>query len=606
MKIRTQIILASLSSVAVLGIVIGTVWYNANASLQKQQSELVISQAVAIGTNTAKQVAATRSVYAKHIVGSLKPNGIKFNQQPESGEAPLPAVFMGHISEKLNSGDDKDAASFVLRSDWNINPKQGIVSEFEQRGWKDLLAQEASADSKHGYKPYYEKGTLEDGSSVIRVMTADRAGVQSCVDCHNKLEQTAEVKKLRGSAPLKQFALGDLMGAVVTTVPTSSAEAMIADLANTQSTVSYWIWSTVACCVLGSLVFSVFIGNRVSKQVTTVANHLGEIAEGDADLTKRLDANHSPELASLCGNFNKFIERIQNLIQQITVNSNKVSHESSGLTKTAGELAAEADQGTKESSIVAASVEELSISMKNIAGSTETVTSNVHSVTSAVEEMTSTIKTIADNAKQGAEVAANATQLTQISNQRIEKLGEAADEIGKVIGTIQDIAEQTNLLALNATIEAARAGDAGKGFAVVATEVKELATQTARSIVDIRSRIEAIQESSNDTVEAISEVGTVIEKIEQISQLISSSVSEQQLAANEISSKIAETASMTQNVSHGVSESAKATNEISASMSKVDQVFGHTSSRAQDAKTACTEMQGVANELEALSSQFKV
>ena len=446
-----------------------------------------------------------------------------------------------------------------------------------------------------------------DWHSAIPLETqATYVGRQSCVDCHNKLEQSAEIKNMRGTAPLKQFALNDLMGAVVTTVPTSSAEAMIADLSHTQSTVSYWIWSSVALSILGSLIFSVFIGNRVAKQITTVANHLGEIAEGDADLTKRLDANHSPELASLCGNFNKFIERIQNLIQQITVNTNKVSHESLGLTKTASQLAEEADQGTKESSTVAASVEELSISMKNIAGSTETVTGNVHSVSSAVEEMSSTIKTIADNAKQGADVAATATQLTQVSNERIERLGAAADEIGKVIGTIEDIAEQTNLLALNATIEAARAGDAGKGFAVVATEVKELANQTAQSTEDIRSRIEAIQASSSDTVEAITEVGAVIESIEQISKVIASSVNEQQQAANEISSKISETASMTQSVSIGITESASATNEISASMAKVDQVFGHTSNRAQDARTACTEMQGVAKELEEISSQFKI
>ena len=72
---------------------------------------------------------------------------------------------------------------------------------------------------------------------------------------------------------------------------------------------------------------------------------------------------------------------------------------------------------------------------------------------------------------------------------------------------IQDIAEQTNLLALNATIEAARAGEAGKGFAVVATEVKELAKQTAEATEDIRQRIEAIQNSSHEAIQSISEIG---------------------------------------------------------------------------------------------------
>ncbi len=79
----------------------------------------------------------------------------------------------------------------------------------------------------------------------------------------------------------------------------------------------------------------------------------------------------------------------------------------------------------------------------------------------------------------------------------IRELSQAAARIGDFIGLISNIASQTNLLALNATIEAARAGDAGKGFSVVASEVKELASQTAKATDEIESQISAIQATTS-------------------------------------------------------------------------------------------------------------
>src|SRR5579863_4338933 len=106
----------------------------------------------------------------------------------------------------------------------------------------------------------------------------------------------------------------------------------------------------------------------------------------------------------------------------------------------------------------------------------------------------------------------------------------------------RSLAQQTNPLALNATTEAARAGEAGKGFAVVANEVKELAKQTAAATEEISQKIEAIQSDTRAAVQAIGEIGTIINQINDISNSIASAVEEQTVTTNEIGRSVSEAA----------------------------------------------------------------
>lgn len=137
------------------------------------------------------------------------------------------------------------------------------------------------------------------------------------------------------------------------------------------------------------------------------------------------------------------------------------------------------------------------------------------SIAASVTEMAQAIDEISRNIAQTASLAQTATVDANSATQCVEELNSNSKSIGKVVGVIQDLAEQTNLLALNATIEAARAGEAGRGFAVVATEVKQLATQTAKAtnsietnVADIQSNIEHVVRSIKGIADGVSEVST--------------------------------------------------------------------------------------------------
>ena len=349
-----------------------------------------------------------------------------------------------------------------------------------------------------------------------------------------------------------------------------------------------------------------YVAQGLAKPIIKANELLRDIAEGEGDLTRRLEISTKDEVGELSKWFNVFVEKLQKIIAQIVDNTNTLAGSATELSATSTEMAGQADAMSSQSATVAAAAEEMSANMGTMASSGETMSASVKSAAAAIEEMTSTINEIARNAESAAGVAEQAAKMVGVSNEKIGHLGTAADEIGKVIEVIQDIAEQTNLLALNATIEAARAGDAGKGFAVVASEVKELARQTAEATEDISKRISAIQSSTGESVESIGQISGVIEKVNDVSRTIASAVEEQSITAKEIANSISHVSTAADTVSRGVTETATASKEITENIARVDSAAQQTSHGAGQTQTVGNELSRLAENLRSLVGQFKV
>tara|TARA_B100000405_G_scaffold301217_1_gene262181 strand:- start:46 stop:1761 length:1716 start_codon:yes stop_codon:yes gene_type:complete len=331
--------------------------------------------------------------------------------------------------------------------------------------------------------------------------------------------------------------------------------------------------------------FGIFVGRNASVSLNTLSSRMTDLAEGNLEVD--LD-------------FSSFVKEVNHMIESVKVfrgeleKNRALEKEKVALEKKAEEdrrqatlqLADEFDASVGEIvKAVGASASEMESTASSLSGtankaSDEAVTvaaaaeeasRNTSSVASATEELSASIEEIARQVQKAAEVATQAVSESKEANDNVSGLADAADKVGQVVTLITDIAEQTNLLALNATIEAARAGEAGKGFAVVASEVKNLASQTARATDEISQQISGIQQATRSSVTAIENIGKTIENINVISSTIAAAIEEQGVATQEISRNVQEastgTEQVTQNISN-VRQSSEATGE-SASKVKV-------------------------------------
>ncbi|MCR9214583.1 MAG: methyl-accepting chemotaxis protein [Proteobacteria bacterium] len=234
----------------------------------------------------------------------------------------------------------------------------------------------------------------------------------------------------------------------------------------------------------------------------------------------------------------------------------------------------------------------------SIAAAAEQAAENVGGVASAAEELSVSLQEIGRQVSVSTELFEETMDVASNTDKVVGKLAETAGEIGNVIDLINDVAAQTNLLALNATIEAARAGEAGKGFAVVASEVKGLASQTTRATEEIARQIDEMQSATGDAVDAVKSIETMITRINETVQVMSSAVDEQSKATHEITENVQKASARTVEVSQSVTEVSDMASTSGSSATELLSVVGelsdHSSKLQQEVETVLKDIRSMA------------
>ena len=256
---------------------------------------------------------------------------------------------------------------------------------------------------------------------------------------------------------------------------------------------------------------------------------------------EKIEAQRQVERSKKMGTLTKgFDEKIQDVLQAVNAALDDVRSASETLTS-------HAQRANQDAQDVAEQAQESS--------------SNIETVASATAQLSASISEISSQIARVTEITQIAVGETERTNERVDKLNDAAHSVGEVVNLISDIADQTNLLALNATIESARAGEAGKGFAVVAGEVKNLASQTVKATEQITAKIAEMQSETGAASEAVRGFADTINKIDELMAVVASAVEEQGAATEEISRSVEGAANGNVAISNAVKSVATATTE---------------------------------------------
>ncbi|EKO3463749.1 methyl-accepting chemotaxis protein [Vibrio fluvialis] len=340
-----------------------------------------------------------------------------------------------------------------------------------------------------------------------------------------------------------------------------------------------------------ALATSWFVARQLNE-LSNIAAALGDIAEGDGDLTRRLTVKSDDEVGMLADKFNKFVDRLHVMVKNVRDVSVALNEGANHAARAAGQRSERIRTQQDEITMVATAVTEMASATAEIAGNADNT---------------------AKNANQSVELGAQGYQQMQQSKHSIDQLAqeltgavniigeleEHANEISTILSTIRAIAEQTNLLALNAAIEAARAGEQGRGFAVVADEVRVLSQRTHASTEEIQTKIAGLQKVTSNAVSVMTESHKLVETSV-------SDVNQTGESLQAISEAIQLISDMATQIASAAEEQSLVTADINGNTESVREVSDALASDAQDAVQQAKELHNLAQELDQEISRFRL
>ncbi|AJX14261.1 chemotaxis protein [Burkholderia ubonensis] len=411
-------------------------------------------------------------------------------------------------------------------------------------------------------------GMLIDSNGHVVAHPDSKLTLKPVNDVSTELGAIAPASIVNASAPVEVEVGGAAKLVRALPVPGTDWYALVAldkseATAGMRSLLTASLITLVADIVIASLIVGAITATAF-RRLSLVRQAMAAIGSGSGDLTQRLPADGGDEVTDIARSFNSFVDKLQEVMQQIRDASESVR-------TAANEIAAGNQDLSSRTEAAAASLEETAASMEEI--------------TATVGQSAAAAGQADQRAEAASKIASHGGVVVSDVVSTMEKIEEASGRIGDIIGVIDGIAFQTNILALNAAVEAARAGEQGRGFAVVAQEVRSLAQRSAQAAREVK----VLVESTVASVEAGS--GQVRQAGETMQEIVTN---------------VANVTTIISEITHAANEQTRGIQEVNRAVTQLDEMVQQNAALVEQSTAAAAALQTQAHALAATVGQFKV
>jgi len=360
--------------------------------------------------------------------------------------------------------------------------------------------------------------------------------------------------------------------------------------------------------LIGVLSIAIFSALKVlvMRPIDQVSLRIHDIAEGDGDLTQRLNFQKENEMGALAKGIDIFLGKLQQLIRNMIGRFTNLDSNLGVVSKGAEQMVAAASIMGNKSQQASTGANAVNVEITQLVGTMGSLQDQIQSISKVMDEFRSTVGDVTRSATMQSQKAQEADTLTETASTIVGGLNDSVRAIVDILATIKAVSDQTRLLALNASIEAASAGDAGKGFAVVAAEVKDLARRTAQSTESIQSLVSKVEEQMTQAVDAISIVRGEVREMKNASLTVSAAMEEQTASVKHVAERIQQVNGLTATVNQSLGKSDQLTRSVTRNILDLGEVVKNVEQEIRKTQEEIQQAATVSGEVKGLLGKFRI